>query len=126
MSRKWRPKGAAITRLPTRLPTSPTRTRPTGGTPAVGRVTKRLADPARSAGESGGAELTDPLAVEAWGDVLVEQLGGEFSPAGDLEFGVDGLDVIFDGVPGNPQRLGDFLVAGTAGRSEEHTSELQS
>jgi hypothetical protein len=40
--------------------------------------------PRGSAGASSRAELADTLAVEPWGNVLVEELGAEFGPASDL------------------------------------------
>jgi hypothetical protein len=47
-------------------------------------------------------EFADPLAVELRGDVLVEELCAQFGAAGDLELGVDRLDVISYGVARDP------------------------
>src|SRR5262249_57037623 len=58
------------------------------------------------------AELADPLVVERGRDVLVEQLGAQLGPTAYSELGVDGLDVVFDGVAGDPQCPGDLLVGG--------------
>ena len=49
--------------------------------------------------------------VEARRDVVVKQLCAELGAACDLELGVNRLYVVFDGMPRDPKRPGDLIVA---------------
>jgi hypothetical protein len=57
--------------------------------------------------------------------MLVKHLRAQLGPAGHPELGVDRLDVVLDGVTGDPQRAGDLVDLPDGGLGPASAEELQ-